>query len=107
MWKCKVQTSGHNPNAHEAWAHVHAKWLDFAAKSQNLILAISTNSFNPFSKKLCQWSTWPMYVLIYNLPPWLTTKCFFCASCIDNHGQRKCIYEQHKYLPPTTYGWTY
>jgi hypothetical protein len=49
----------------KTWAHVDAKWLDFVAKFQILILAISTNDFNPFSKKLCQWSIW--HVLCPNL----------------------------------------
>jgi hypothetical protein len=88
----------------KTWAHVNAKWPDFVAEFQNLRLAISTDDFNPFSEKLCQWSTWLVYVLIYNVPPWLTTKQFFCASCTDNLGQRKCIYEQHRYLPPPSYG---
>jgi len=57
--------------------HVDAKWPDFAAEFWSLRLVISTNGFNPFFETLCQWSTWHVYVLIYNLPPWLTTKHFF------------------------------
>ncbi len=61
----------------KTWAHVDAKWPVFAAEFQNLRLTRSTNDFNPFSEKLCQWSTWLVCVLIYNLPPWLTIKRFF------------------------------
>ncbi len=61
----------------KTWAHVNAKWADFAHDPCNLRLVISINGFNPFCEKLCQWSTWHIYVLIYNLPPWLTTKHFF------------------------------
>ncbi len=56
--------------------HVDAKWSDFADEFQILIFAISIDGFNPFYEKLCQWSTWHVYVLIYNLPPWLITKRF-------------------------------
>jgi hypothetical protein len=60
----------------KTWAHIDETWLDFAIEPHNLKLAISTYGFNPFCEKLCKWSTWPMYILIYNLSPWLTTKRF-------------------------------
>jgi len=53
----------------KAWAHVDEKWANFAHDPYNLRLVISTNGFNPFFEKLCQWFTWHVYVLIYNLPP--------------------------------------
>jgi hypothetical protein len=61
----------------KTWAHVNEKCTDFAHDLCNLKLIISTDGFNPFFEKSCQWSTWHVYVLIYNLPPWLTTKRFF------------------------------
>jgi hypothetical protein len=71
----------------KTWAHVDAKWPSFVIEFQNLKLAISTNDFNPFSKKLCQWCTWLVYVLIYNLPPWLTTKHFFVLVALIIQGK--------------------
>ena len=40
-------------------------------------MALSADELNPFLSLLCQWSTWPVFVFIYNLPPWMTTKYFF------------------------------
>jgi hypothetical protein len=50
------------------------KFCKWAMEFEN---AISTYGLNPFSNKLCQWSTWWVYILIYNLPTWLTIKRFF------------------------------
>jgi hypothetical protein len=88
----------------KTWAHINEKRLDFVVESRNLRVIISINGLNPFIEKLCQWFIRLVYVLIYNLLPWLIIKRFFCVSCIDHLGQRKCIYVQHKYLPPTAYG---
>ena len=43
----------------------------------NIRMTLFADGFNPFSSLLCQWSTWPVFVFIYNLPPWMTTKRFF------------------------------
>jgi hypothetical protein len=61
----------------KAWAHIDEVWPSFGNESQNLRCAISTNGFNPFKKKLSTWSTWRVYILLYNLSPWLVTKHFF------------------------------
>ncbi len=60
----------------KTWAHINEAWQNFGNELWNLMLAISTNGFNPFSKKLCTWSTWHVYILFYNLLPWLVTKWF-------------------------------
>jgi hypothetical protein len=61
----------------KTWAHKDETWPDFANEPWNLRLAISTNVFNPFFEKLCQCSTWFVYILLYNLLSWLVTKQFF------------------------------
>ncbi len=85
----------------EAWANVDEKWVDFAHDHHNLRLAISTNGFNPFFKKLCQWPTWLVYVLIYNLPPWLTIKHFFILIALIILGKESaCMNTINVYLQP-------
>jgi hypothetical protein len=44
------------------------------AKLCNIHLGLATNGINPFVGKHSTWSTWPITLLNYNLPPWLTTK---------------------------------
>ena len=61
-----------------AWAHIDDH-IDpsFRMDGRNMWLAVAGDGFAPFSDKISQWSTWPFYVVIYNLPPWLATKKFF------------------------------
>jgi len=61
----------------KTWAHIDETWLDFTNELWNLRLAISIDDFNPFSEKLCQWSTWLVYILLYNLLSWLVIVWFF------------------------------
>lgn len=50
---------------------------NFAEEHRNLRLGLATDGLNPFSIKRSTWSTWPVVLLNYNLPPWLTTKKHF------------------------------
>jgi hypothetical protein len=50
------------------------KWPDFANEPHNIFLGLATDGMNPFAKKRSTWSTWPIALLIFNLPQWLTTK---------------------------------
>jgi hypothetical protein len=40
-------------------------------------LGLVINGLNPFGEKRSTWSTWPIVLLNYNIPPWLTTKKHF------------------------------
>jgi hypothetical protein len=46
----------------KAWTHIKETWPNFASDPWNLRLALSTDGFNPFSEKLCQWSMWHVYI---------------------------------------------
>ena len=59
------------------WAHVNNTWPDFAPDSRNLRLMLATDGINPFAQRSCTWSTWPVMVMILNLPLRLATKKFF------------------------------
>ena len=67
----------HGVHDSPAWRAIDRKFPSFARGFRNIRMALSANGFNPFSSLLCQWSTWPIFVFIYNLPPWMTTKRFF------------------------------
>ncbi len=40
-------------------------------------LGLAPNGVNPFAKKCSTWSTWPILLMNYNIPPWLTNKKLF------------------------------
>jgi hypothetical protein len=61
----------------KAWMHVDNKWPKFGTNPRNIRFKLSTEKFNPFSDKTSIWSTWPIMLLMYNIPPWMAMKQFF------------------------------
>lgn len=66
----------HAPNS-KTWAHIDTKWPNFVKDPRNLRLRLALDGVNPFGTQSTTWSTWPVIILNYNLPPWLTTKKLF------------------------------
>jgi hypothetical protein len=52
-------------------------WPNFAQKPWDVHLGFVAYGVNPFKLHRLVWSTWPMSLLNYNLPPWLITKKIF------------------------------
>jgi hypothetical protein len=69
------------------WAHIDEKYPDFAAIPQNLRFGLSLDRVNPFKLSSTVHSTWPILMLIYNLPPWLVTKRFFVSLTLLISGK--------------------
>jgi hypothetical protein len=66
----------------KAWKHVHGKYPTFVADPRNVHLTLSVDGVNPFKLTCSTWSTWPVMLLNYNIPLWLTTKRFLlCWHC--------------------------
>ena len=53
---------------------IRAKHPDFCSDPRRLFLALATDGMNPFSEKRSIYSTWPVTLMNYNIPPWMTTK---------------------------------
>ncbi len=73
----------------KAWMHIDDKWLDFVADLINIRFGLASNGFNPFSHKICIWSTWPVMLLVYNLPLWMATKWFFTLLALLIPGKEQ------------------
>jgi len=56
------------------WAQVNDQWPEFAADPRNLRLGLSTDGMNPFAMQNMKYSTWPVFLVNYNLPPTLCMK---------------------------------
>ena len=56
------------------WAQVNDQWPEFAADPRNLRLGLSTDGMNPFAMQNTKYSTWPVFLVNYNLPPTLCMK---------------------------------
>ena len=57
-----------------AWKHVDATWPDFGSDPRNVRFGFSTDGVNPFKLNKTSQSTWPMALILYNIPPWLAMK---------------------------------
>jgi hypothetical protein len=61
-----------------AWKHIDIVIdLEFAKEKRNVQLGLSLDGVNPHSMQASSHSTWPVLIVIYNLPPWLVMKKFF------------------------------
>jgi hypothetical protein len=55
--------------------------------------ALTADGVNPFKQTRSTWSTWPVALLNYNLPPWLSTKKFFLMLCLLIPGKQSVTSE--------------
>jgi hypothetical protein len=55
----------------KAWVHFDATWPEFTVKPCNVILKFAIDGINPFGAQSCNWYTWPIMILVYNMSPWL------------------------------------
>ena len=63
-----------HPVDSRTWAHVNAKWPQFATDPRNLRLGICTDGMNLFAIQNTKYSTWPVFLVNYNMPPTLCMK---------------------------------
>ncbi|KAL3624991.1 hypothetical protein CASFOL_031659 [Castilleja foliolosa] len=63
-----------HPSDSEAWKNFDQTHPEFAVESRNVRLGLCTDGFQPFGAFGSQYSSWPVIVTPYNLPPWLCMK---------------------------------
>ena len=88
-----------HPSDSEAWQHFNATHPDFAAEIRNVRLGLCTDGFNPFGCSGRQYSSWPVILTPYNLPPWMCMKTPYMFLTViapgpDNPKQNIDIYLQ-------------
>ena len=57
-----------------AWKHVDNMYPEFASDPRNVRLGLASDGFNPFGMLNVTYTTWPVILIPYNLPPWLCLK---------------------------------
>ncbi|XP_039119156.1 uncharacterized protein LOC120255387 [Dioscorea cayenensis subsp. rotundata] len=76
-WHANGRTKDGNlrhPADAEAWRSFDARYPDFASDPRNVRLDLSSDGFNPFKLLSTSYSTWPIVLIPYNLPPWIGMK---------------------------------
>jgi hypothetical protein len=59
------------------WKFIDVHWPTFSREVRNVQLGLVIVGVNPFAKKCSTWSTWPILLMNYSIPPWLTNKKHF------------------------------
>jgi hypothetical protein len=60
-----------HPAGGKAWTHFNKTWPNFAKDARNLRLCLATDGFNRFGNMTNSYSMWPVFVVSYNMPPWV------------------------------------
>ncbi|CAM8944243.1 unnamed protein product [Rhodiola kirilowii] len=95
-----IDTKMHHPADSLQWAKVDNTFLTFGAECRNLRLGLSTDGVNPHGNLSTQHSTWPMILVIYNLPPRLTMKRKYMMLSLMISGPRQPENDIDVYLAP-------
>jgi hypothetical protein len=83
-----------HPCDSKAWRHFHDN-VDptFCSDPRNVHFALAADGVNPYKQNQSSWSTWPVLLLNYNLPPWLSTKKFFVMLALLIPGRQSVTSE--------------
>ncbi|XP_074299742.1 uncharacterized protein LOC141630899 [Silene latifolia] len=66
-----------------AWEQFDSRYPEFVSDPRSVRLELATDGFNPNRLMNTTYSTWPVILIPYNLPPWLCMKpSSFILSCI-------------------------
>ncbi|KAF7153203.1 hypothetical protein RHSIM_Rhsim01G0080000 [Rhododendron simsii] len=66
-----------------AWKEFDRRHVRFASDIRNIRLGLASDGFNPYGTMSITHSTWPVVLVVYNLPPWLCMKqSFFILSLV-------------------------
>jgi hypothetical protein len=91
-WHSKNRSSDgmvRHPCDSKAWNHVHENVdATFGQEPRNVHIGLAADGVNPFKLNRSTWSTWPVILLNYNIPPWLTTKNFFIMLALLIPGKQ-------------------
>ena len=81
------------PQDGSAWRHVDTTWPEFGSSPINVRFDLLIDGVNPFGQQRTNHSTWPITIVLYNLPPFLAIRsCFILLSTIV-----PCIAHAHKH----------
>ena len=56
------------------WKKIDRLYLNFSKEARNLRLGLASDGMNPYGSLSIEHNSWPVLLVIYNLPPWLCMK---------------------------------
>ena len=79
-----------HPADGKTWEHFDEVHKPFATDPRNLRLGFATDGLNPFGLMSSTYSTWPLFLIPYNFPPWM---------CMDQSNFMMALLIPGKYSP--------
>ena len=82
------------------WKKIDRLYLGFDKEARNLRLGLATDGMNPHGSLSTQHNSWPVLLVIYNLPPWLYMKRKYMMLSMMISGPRQPGNDIDIYLSP-------
>ena len=82
------------------WKKIDNEYPEFGSQSRNLRLGLATDGMNPFGNLSSNHSSWPVLLVIYNLPPWLCMKRKYVMLSMMISGPKQPGNDIDVYLGP-------
>jgi hypothetical protein len=82
------------------WKFFDLQYPEFTAESRNIWFALSTDRMNPFDENRTVHSTWPIILVMYNIPTWLCHKRKYLMLSILVQGPKQAGIDIDVFLEP-------
>ena len=63
-----------HPADSEVWKSFDSKYIEFSSEPHNVRLGLVADGFNPYENMSSTYSTWPVFLILYNLLPSMCMK---------------------------------
>jgi len=103
IWHDKYRTKDEifrHPADAKAWKEFDEQYPNFASNPQNIRLRLASDGFIPFLVMSSTYSTWPVLLIPYNLPPWLCMKQSSIILSMITLGEKAPGMDIDVYLQP-------
>jgi len=82
------------------WKKIDCLYPEFGSDPKNLRLGLATDGMNPYGNLSSKHSSWPVLLIIYNLPYWLCMKRKYVMLSMMISGPRQPGNDIDVYLSP-------
>jgi hypothetical protein len=82
------------------WKNFDPQYKPFGSESRNIRFALSTGGMNAFGENRTMHNTWPVILVIYNLPAWLCHKRKYLMLSILIQGPKQAGTDIDVFLEP-------
>ncbi|XP_074323939.1 uncharacterized protein LOC141660855 [Apium graveolens] len=89
-----------HPGDSPQWRTIDGNFPEFTVEPRNLRLGLCANGMNPYRTMSSNYSTWPVLLTVYNLPPWLYMKRKYIMLTLLISGPKEAGNNIDVYLQP-------